>query len=115
MHELTSTSEVRWAGRLESDCSQANLTFSRRQRPRSLILLFTWRREICKAAEAVPVFVPAVVAPEPAPPHRSGRRDCHARSGARSVVRRGGVRVTTENGASPATVAAVLGALKAGS
>ena len=27
--------------------------------------LFTWRREARKAAEAVPAFVPAVIAPEP--------------------------------------------------
>ena len=83
--------------------------------------LFTWRREARKAAETFPAFVPAVVTPEPAPasepsappsrPKRCGRQ----RRAAVIEVDVAGVRVTIENGASPATIAAVIGALKAGS
>ncbi|WP_164985916.1 transposase [Bosea sp. Tri-44] len=84
--------------------------------------LFTWRREARKAAEAVPAFVPAVVAPEPvlaaeppaASPHRKRRSRQHRRAAAIEIDV-AGVKVTIENGASPATIAAVLGALKAGS
>lgn len=83
--------------------------------------LFTWRREIRKAAEAMPAFVPAVVASEsaaaperPAPTSRSKRRTQQRRAAAIEIDV-AGVRVTIENGASPATIAAVLGALKAGS
>ena len=83
--------------------------------------LFTWRREIRKAAEAMPAFVPAVVTPEPAfapkrpaPMSRSKRRTRQRRAAAIEIDV-AGVRVTIENGASPATIAAVLGALKAGS
>lgn len=82
--------------------------------------LFTWRRAARKASEMMPAFVPAVVAPEAAPasasvppsrPKRRGRR----RRAAAIEVDVGGVRVTIENGASPATIAAVIGVLKAGS
>lgn len=83
--------------------------------------LFTWRREARKASEMIPAFVPAVVAPEPAPasepsgppsrPRRRGRK----RRAAAIGIEVAGARVTIENGASPATIAAVLGALKAGS
>ena len=83
--------------------------------------LFTWRREIRKAAEAMPAFVPAVVTPEPAfapkrpaPMSRSKRRTRQRRAAA-IVIDVACVRVTIEKGASPATIAAVLGALKAGS
>ena len=83
--------------------------------------LFAWRREIRKAAEAMPAFVPAVVTPEPAfapkrpaPMSRSKRRTRQRRAAAIEIDV-AGVRVTIENGASPATIAAVLGALKAGS
>jgi len=83
--------------------------------------LFTWRREIRKAAEAMPAFVPAVATPEPAfapkrpaPTLRSKRRTRQRRAAAIEIDV-AGVRVTIENGASPATIAAVLGALKAGS
>jgi transposase len=83
--------------------------------------LFTWRREARKASEMIPAFVPAVVAPEPAsasepsaPPSRPKRRTRQRRAAAIEVDV-GGVRVTIENGASPATIAAVIGALKAGS
>ena len=82
--------------------------------------LFTWRREARKVAEA-PAFVPAIVAPEPvlaeeapaAPPRRK-RRPQHRRVAAIEIDV-AGVRVTIENGASRATIAAVLGVLKAGS
>ncbi|MFG1245160.1 IS66-like element accessory protein TnpA [Xanthobacter flavus] len=83
--------------------------------------LFTWRREARKASEMIPAFVPAVVAPEPAsasepsaPPSQPKRRTRQRRA---AVIELdvGGVRVTIENGASPATIAAVIGALKAGS
>lgn len=83
--------------------------------------VFTWRREARKASETVPAFVPAVVTSEIAPasepsatcsrPKRRGRQ----RRAAAIEVDVGGVRVTIENGASPATIAAVIGALKAGS
>lgn len=83
--------------------------------------LFTWRREARKTAETLPAFVPAVVAPEPAPASepsaprsRTKRRSPHRRAAAIELDV-GGVRVTIENGASPATIAAVIGALKAGS
>ncbi|WP_454915917.1 IS66-like element accessory protein TnpA [Xanthobacter sediminis] len=86
--------------------------------------LFTWRREARKASETVPAFVPAVVTPEiaeiapasepSAPPSRPKRRGRQRRAAAIEVDV-AGVRVTIENGASPATIAAVIGALKAGS
>lgn len=82
--------------------------------------LFTWRREARKASEMIPAFVPAVVAPEPAPasepsapPSRPKRRGRQRRAAA-IEIEVAGARVTIENGASPATIAAVLGALKAG-
>lgn len=83
--------------------------------------LFTWRREARKASEMTPAFVPAVVTPEiapasepSAPPSRPKRRTRERRAAAIEVDV-AGVRVTIENGASPATIAAVIGALKAGS
>lgn len=84
--------------------------------------LLTWRREARKAAEAAPAFVPAVVIPEPVPaaelpaasPRRKRRSRQHRRAAAIEIDV-AGVKVTIENGASPATIAAVLGALKAGS
>jgi transposase len=87
----------------------------------SLQQLFTWRREIRKAAEAMPAFVPAVVVPEPAVASertmQSSRpkRRTRQRRAAAIKIDVAGVKVTIENGASPATIAAVLGALKAGS
>ena len=83
--------------------------------------LLTSRREIRKAAEAMPAFVPAVVAPEPAPTlERTAqslrlKRRAWSRREAVIEIDVAGVRVTIENGASPVTIAAVLGALKAGS
>ena len=83
--------------------------------------LFTWRREARKASETVPVFVPAVVTQEIAPasepsPTCSRLKWCGRECRAAAIeVDVGGVRVTIENGASPATIAAVIGALKAGS
>lgn len=83
--------------------------------------LFTWRREIRKAAEAMPAFVPAVATPEPASASdrmaRTPRQKRRARQRRAAAIEIdvAGVRVTIENGASPATIAAVLGALKAGS
>ena len=83
--------------------------------------LFTWRRAARKAGEALPAFVPAVVIPEPAhtePPAASARRKRHRRPPRRAAaieIDVAGVKVTIENGASPATIAAVIGALKAGS
>ena len=83
--------------------------------------LFSWRREARKAAEGVPAFVPAVVTPEPvlaaeapaASPRR--KRRIGVRRAAAIEIDVAGVKVTIENGASPATIAAVLGALKGGS
>ncbi|MFC5509066.1 IS66-like element accessory protein TnpA, partial [Bosea massiliensis] len=83
--------------------------------------LFTWRRELRKTADAVPAFVQAVVAPEPSSAlERMARtprqkRRARQRRAAAIEIDVAGVRVTIENGASPATIAAVLGALKAGS
>lgn len=84
--------------------------------------LFSWRREARKAAETPPAFVPAVVAPEPvqaavpsaASPRRKRRSRQHRRLAA-IVLDVAGVKVTIENGASPATIAAVLSVLKGGS
>ncbi|MFG1379838.1 IS66-like element accessory protein TnpA [Xanthobacter autotrophicus] len=83
--------------------------------------VFTWRREARKASETVPAFVPAVVTPEIAPasepsaPRSRTKRRGRQRRAAAIEVDVAGVRVTIENGASPATIAAVIGALKAGS
>jgi transposase len=84
--------------------------------------LFTWRREARKAAETSPAFVPAVIAPEPMaaatapapsqPLRRRVRRPSSRRKLAAIEVDVAGVKVTIENGASPATIAAVIGALK---
>ena len=80
--------------------------------------LFTWRREARKPAET-PAFVPAVIlpamAPEPTPMKRPrARRGPARRRGAAIAIDVDGVKVTIENGASPATIAAVIGALKGG-
>ena len=89
--------------------------------------LFTWRREARKRleAEAPPSFVPAVIAPEPAaaapppvssgPARRRARRSPSRRKEAAIEVDVDGVKVTIENGASSATIAAVIGALKGAS
>lgn len=83
--------------------------------------LFTWRREARKVAETLPAFVPAVIAPQPtvAPaeagaPLRSGRRKQRPQRQRAAAIEIdvGGVKVTIENGASAATIAAVIGALK---
>jgi transposase len=80
--------------------------------------VFTWRREARQRleAEAPPAFVPAVVvvsdpasAREPKPqPKRRGRR----RGAAAVELEASGVTVRIGDGASPATIAAVIGALK---
>lgn len=83
--------------------------------------LFTWRREARKAVETMPAFVPAVVTPEPAPASEPAatrpltKRRGRQRRAAAIEVDVAGVRVMIENGASPATIAAVISALKAGS
>ena len=84
--------------------------------------LFTWRRAARQAVPRLPAFVPAVVVPEPAPggeppPAASPRRKrrLRARRNASIEIDVAGVKVAIENGASPATIAAVIGALKAGS
>ena len=79
-----------------------------------------WRREPRKAAAALPAFVPAVTAPglaaaEPAPakaPRQRARRPPSRRWAAAIGLDVAGVKVTIENGSSPATIAAVTGALK---
>lgn len=82
--------------------------------------LFTWRREARKRAEAETLaFVPAVIAAEPEAakepkepkPARSKRR-APRRRGAAIEVEAGGVTVRIGDGASPTTIAAVIGALK---
>lgn len=85
--------------------------------------LFTWRREARQAAETLPAFVPAVVAqpagasPEAGTPSRSPhpRRRARRRRTAAIEIDVGGVKVTVENGATRATIEAVIGALKGGS
>jgi transposase len=82
--------------------------------------LFTWRRGARKAVEALPAFVPAVIVPEPAavkpeaakPPQRRTKRRTSRRRAGVIALDVAGVRVTIENGASPDTIAAVIGALK---
>ena len=80
--------------------------------------LFTWRREARKRAQAETLgFVPAVVAPEPTDardpkPPRSKRRSRPRRRPAGIELEAAGVSVRIGDGASPATIAAVIGALK---
>ena len=82
--------------------------------------LFTWRREARKAAAALPAFVPAVITPEPVaaeptpvkPPRQRARRSPSRRRSAAIALDVAGVKVRIENGASAATIAAVIGALK---
>jgi transposase len=80
--------------------------------------LFAWRREARKAAEAAPAFVPAVViAPEPADARETkprAKRRARRRSAAAIELEASGVTVRIGDGASPATIAAVIGALKGG-
>ena len=85
--------------------------------------VFTWRREARKAAAPVPaMFVPAVVTPEPAAaeptstkvPRRRARQPSPRHRAAAIALDVGGVTVRIENGASAATIAAVIGALKGG-
>lgn len=86
--------------------------------------VFTWRREARKRTEAEALaFVPAVVAPEPEAeavptPRKSQRLGRPKRGpgrktdGAAIEVEATGVTVRIGDGASPALVAAVIGALK---
>ncbi|MCO5066734.1 MAG: transposase [Rhizobiaceae bacterium] len=80
--------------------------------------LFTWRREARKRAQTETLaFVPAVVAPEPTDagepkPPRSKRRGRSRRRPAAIELEAAGVTVRIGGGASPATIAAVIGALK---
>lgn len=83
--------------------------------------LFTWRREARQTA-ALPAFVPAVTAPEPMavdparaePPRRRIRRSSSRRRAVGIEVEAGGITVRIGDGASPAIIAAVTGALKGG-
>lgn len=81
--------------------------------------LFTWRREARRRmeAEAPPAFVPAVlVAPETPParePKQRVKRRTSRRRAAAIELEASGVTVRIGDGASPATIAAVIGALKA--
>jgi transposase len=85
--------------------------------------LFTWRREARKRleAEALPVFVPAVITPEPMEPaparpsRRRSKRTASHRRAAAIELEVSGVTVRISDGASPATIAAVIDALKGGS
>ncbi|MEX0407268.1 transposase [Aquibium sp. LZ166] len=81
--------------------------------------LFTWRREARKRAEAdakALAFVPAVVAPEPTPPKElkppRAKRRAPRRRTASIEVEAAGVTVRIGDGASSATIAAVIRALK---
>lgn len=76
--------------------------------------LFTWRRSARKRLEAEesPTFVPAiVVAPEPKKPKPRAKR----RRAAAIELEASGVTVRIGDGASPATIAAVIDALKGAS
>lgn len=88
--------------------------------------LFSWRRRLRRPANGEapsgtsPLFVPAVLAPEPALPELSSappqrKRRGRQRRAAAIEIDVAGARVTIENGASPATIAAVISALKGGS
>lgn len=80
--------------------------------------LFTWRREARKAAETLPVFVPAVIDPEPRaesseePLRRSKPRPRKFR-GAAIELEAFGITVRIGERAAPTMIAAVIGALKA--
>lgn len=81
--------------------------------------LLTWRREARKRlkAEAAPTLVPAVVvAPEPIAAReskpRAKRRVPRRRRVAAIELEASGVTVRIGDGVSPATIAAVIGALK---
>jgi len=84
--------------------------------------LFTWRRRTRQRADAETLaFVPAVIAPEPTaattpaqPPRQRAARAMSRRRVAVIAIDVAGVKVTIENGASPATIATVIGALKSG-
>lgn len=83
--------------------------------------LFTWRRQARESAERLPAFVPAVIVPEPTaaappakPPRQRAPRAVSRRRVAVIAIDVAGVKVTIENGASAATIAAVIGALKSG-
>ena len=76
--------------------------------------VFTWRREARKAAET-PTFVPAVMTPELAPeppPRQRARRTVPRRGRAAIEMEASGVTVRIGAGASPAMIAAVIGALR---
>jgi transposase len=85
--------------------------------------LFTWRREARKRVEAEALaFVPAVIAPEaeaakepkePKPPRP--KRRAPRRRAAAIELEAAGVTVRIGDDASPATIAAVIGALKGAS
>jgi transposase len=82
--------------------------------------LFTWRREARKRAEAeAQTLVPAIVAPEPVvakEPKPSGSKWCRPRRGSTTIeVGAEDVMVRICDGASPATIAVVTGALKGAS
>ena len=90
--------------------------------------LFTWRREARQRTDEVnaPVFVPAMIAaelePEPAKPPRKARASSRPkRRRTRSAgdvaikMEAAGVTIWIDDGASPATIAAVIGALKGAS
>ncbi len=80
--------------------------------------LFTWRREARKAAETLPVFVPAVIDPEPRaesseePPRRGKPRPRKSRAVA-IELEAFGITVRIGDRAAPTMIAAVIGALKA--
>jgi transposase len=82
--------------------------------------LFTWRREARRRmeAETPPTFVPAVLVAPETPPAREPRprvkRRTSRRRSAAIELEASGVTVRIGEGASPATIAAVICALKAG-
>lgn len=79
--------------------------------------LFTWRREARKAAERLPVFVPAVIVrpgseTSEEPPRRGKRRPRTSRAAA-IELEAFGITVRIGERAAPAMIAAVIDALKA--
>lgn len=80
--------------------------------------LFTWRREARKAAETLPVSVRALIEPEPRAesseePRLRGKRQPKKSLAAAIELEAFGVTVQIGEGAAPAMIAAVIGALKA--
>ena len=117
--------EVRASIVAESFSGRETVSAVARRHALSPSQLFTWRREARQRTDEVnaPVFVPAMIAaelePEPAKPPRKARASSRPkRRRTRSAgdvaikMEAAGVTIWIDDGASPATIAAVIGALK---